>query len=53
MSSFYNLIISIISKPSERREDHEIMMVLGWFINLFKKKSTVFGDINSGAYSLL
>lgn len=48
MSSFYQSIIRIISKPSEQREDSEVQMILGWFVNLFKKKSAVFGDIKAG-----
>lgn len=52
MSSFYQSVISIISKPSDKRKDEEIHMILGWFINLFKKKSAVFGDISSGSLFL-
>ena len=48
MSSFYKLIIDIISKNSNNRNDEEINMILTWFINLFKKKSAVFGEVNSG-----
>ena len=48
MSLFYQTVISIISKPSEKRKDEEILMILAWFINLFKKKAHVFGDVNSG-----
>lgn len=48
MSNFYQTVISIISKPSEKRKDEEIHMILAWFINLFKKKASVFGEVNSG-----
>ena len=48
MSSFYQSVISIISKPKEKRQDDEIHMILAWFINLFKKKSSLFGDIEPG-----
>lgn len=48
MSSFYQTVISIISKPSEKRLDDEIDFILNWFINLFKKKTAVFGDVTSG-----
>lgn len=48
MSSFYQKVIRIISKASEKREDEELHMILPWFINLFKKKATVFGDVDSG-----
>lgn len=47
MSSFYQSIISIISKPQENREADEINLILNWFLNLFKKKSSVFGDIDA------
>ena len=48
MSSFYQSIVKVISKPSEKRDDEEINMILGWFMNLFKKKAAVFGDIKPG-----
>ena len=47
MSSFYQLVISIISKPSELRKEEEIQMILSWFTNLFKKKSTIFAETDS------
>ena len=47
MSSFYKKIISIISKPPENRNNNEIELILDWFVNLFKKKSAVFGEIQS------
>jgi hypothetical protein len=47
MSSFYKKIISIISKPPENRNNNEIALILDWFINLFKKKSAVFGEIQA------
>lgn len=50
MSSFYQTVIGIISKPSEYRQDEEVQLILGWFIDLFRKKSAVFGDIKSGNY---
>jgi hypothetical protein len=46
MSSLYQSIISIISKPQESREAEEINLILNWFLSLFKKKSSVFGDID-------
>lgn len=48
MSSFVENIIAVISKPIENRQDHEIDSILFWFINLFKKKAAVFGDIETG-----
>jgi hypothetical protein len=48
MTTFYDKIIKIISKPSESRENEEILLILAWFLNLFKKKSAVFGDIEPG-----
>ncbi|CAF0714000.1 unnamed protein product [Brachionus calyciflorus] len=45
MPSFYQTIINVISKPSANRTDEEITFILAWFLNLFKKKSAVFGDI--------
>jgi hypothetical protein len=47
MSSFYQSIIGIISKPSEKRKDEEIDLILNWFVSLFRKKSAVFGDIST------
>jgi hypothetical protein len=48
MSSIYQKVLSIISKPIEKRDDDEINSILVWFTNLFRKKSTVFGDISPG-----
>ncbi|RNA18663.1 cAMP-dependent kinase regulatory subunit [Brachionus plicatilis] len=45
MSSLYQSIINVISKPSEKRTDDEIRHILAWFLNLFKKKAAVFGDL--------
>ena len=50
MSAIYHTVISIISKPVEKREDAEISSILAWFTNLFRKKATVFGDISQGMY---
>ncbi len=47
MSSFYQSVISIISKPQDKRNAEEIHLILAWFVNLFKKKSSVFGDIDA------
>lgn len=47
MSSFYQSVISIISKAKEKRQAEEITLILAWFINLFKKKSHVFGEIDA------
>ena len=52
MSSFYQSVISIISKPSENRLDEDIDLILNWFVNLFRKKSAVFGDISAGLCEL-
>ena len=52
MSSFYQTVISIISKPSENRQDDDVQMILGWFMDLFRKKSAVFGDIKSGIFQV-
>ena len=46
-------MIGIISKPSEYRQDEEVQLILGWFIDLFRKKSAVFGDIKSGKRILI
>jgi signal-transduction protein with cAMP-binding, CBS, and nucleotidyltransferase domain len=51
MSSFYETVISIISKPSEERKDDEINFILKWFVNLFKNKASVFGEIKSEVIS--
>ncbi len=48
MSSVYERGISIISKPVDKRDDSEINAVLIWFVNLFKRKVAVFGDISNG-----
>jgi hypothetical protein len=48
MALFYQSVISIISRPSERRRHEDIDLVLPWFLNFFKKKSSIFGDIDSG-----
>ena len=48
MSSLYQSIINVISKPSEKRTDEEIRHILAWFLNLFKKKAAVFGDLEPG-----
>lgn len=48
MTTLYDKIISVISKPSELRANDEILMILAWFINLFKKRPVVFGDIKPG-----
>jgi hypothetical protein len=50
MSSVYERGISIISKPIEKRDETEISSVLIWFVNLFKRKVAVFGDISKGNY---
>ena len=48
MSSFYQSLIEIISKPSEDRRDDELQMILSWFLSLFRNRSSVFGDIKPG-----
>ncbi len=45
MTTFYDTIIKVISKPSEQRENEDIHLILTWFLNLFKRKAAVFGDI--------
>ena len=47
MATFYQTIIQVISKPSESRNEDEINLVLGWFMNLFKKKEAAFGNIKA------
>ena len=42
MSSFYQTVIGIISKPSEYRQDEEVQLILGWFIDLFRKMRLLF-----------
>lgn len=48
MSSFYQSLIEIISKPTEMRQEVELQMIMGWFVSLFRNKSSVFGDIKAG-----
>jgi hypothetical protein len=48
MACFYQSVISIISRPSTARLDEDIDLILPWFMSFFKKKSTIFGEIDSG-----
>jgi hypothetical protein len=47
MSSFYQSVIGLISRPCAERLDEHIDAILPWFMSFFKRKSTVFGEIDA------